>query len=151
MEERQPPEPSGPPLTGAAALVQRYRAPVLPDGRRPLVLCVDDDDVVLKVRQVLLEMAGYQIEVAASGGEALRLAAERTPDLVLLDMRMDPMNGEQTARALREHWPLLPILVVTADVLAVSPVLRGLVQGVVCKGLPAEELLRAIWDVFQQH
>ncbi|MBB4660669.1 response regulator transcription factor [Conexibacter arvalis] len=66
------------------------------------VLAVDDQEVFRRTARRLLAAApGFeQVGEAASGPEALRLAAELRPDLVLLDVRMPGMDGIETARRL---------------------------------------------------
>jgi len=58
-----------------------------PDGDdRPCVLVADDDPDILYLLGRLLEREGYAVVKASSGGEALQLARERSPDLLLLDV-----------------------------------------------------------------
>jgi CheY-like chemotaxis protein len=79
------------------------------------VLCVDDDPETLKVRQLLLEDSGYSAITATSGQDALRILARGTRvDLVLLDYLMPGMNGDELAERLRQLYPDLPLIVVSA-------------------------------------
>ena len=59
----------------------------------PLVLIVDDNEQNLKLARDVLRAAGFRTLDAASGAQAIRLAAEHTPDLVLLDLRLPDMDG----------------------------------------------------------
>ncbi|HWG56650.1 MAG TPA: response regulator [Gaiellaceae bacterium] len=68
---------------------------------RPLVLVADDDELIRELVQFRLERSGYDVVVAADGEEALRLAAERTPDLAVLDVMMPRVNGYDVVRRLR--------------------------------------------------
>ena len=68
--------------------------------RRALV--VDDDGVNRSVARELFEQVGFQVNEARGGEECLELAARVTPDLVLLDLRMAPLDGFETARRLRQ-------------------------------------------------
>jgi DNA-binding NarL/FixJ family response regulator len=73
-------------------------------GSRPVtVLTVDDQEIFLRAaRELIAATPGFeQVGQAASGPEALELAAGLHPDLVLLDMRMPGMDGIETARRLR--------------------------------------------------
>ncbi len=77
------------------------------------ILVVDDDkewNLLLKLR---LEGAGYSVEQAFNGREALEKIQEKIPDLVLLDITMPVMNGWDVCKALRERPETknLPILV----------------------------------------
>ncbi|HEX2185123.1 MAG TPA: response regulator [Chloroflexota bacterium] len=70
-------------------------------GGRPLVLLVEDSDAVRAAFTVLLEESGYAVAAAPTGAEAVRLAAERAPDLVLLDLGLPDMSGVDVARRLK--------------------------------------------------
>ena len=82
----------------------------------PLVLIVDDDERNRKLAADLLRLAGYRIVEAASGREAVALAAETRPQLVLMDLRLPDMDGSQAARLLHAS-PIaggVPIIALTA-------------------------------------
>jgi two-component system cell cycle response regulator DivK len=73
-------------------------------GRRadvPLVLIVDDNEQNLKLARDVLRAAGLRTLEAARGDEAIAVAAERLPDVILLDLRLPDMDGTDVARALR--------------------------------------------------
>jgi CheY-like chemotaxis protein len=79
------------------------------------VLVVDDDPDLRELMRLLLEGAGYRVETARDGREALERVFAHAPALVLLDMKMPGMNGWQFARTLRQtHNRRIPIVVVTA-------------------------------------
>ena len=82
----------------------------------PLILVVDDDQATTTFLVTVLEDAGYGVR-AAVGEEALRLAREQQPALVLLDRRMPGINGREMARRLRADpaTAALPLVVMTAD------------------------------------
>ena len=78
------------------------------------ILVVDDDPAVTSVLRRGLAFEGYRVETAASGAEALRLARDRPPSLVILDVMMPGMDGLEVCRRLREADRSLPILLLTA-------------------------------------
>jgi CheY-like chemotaxis protein len=85
------------------------------------ILLVDDEDDIREVAQLSLEMTtAWQVRTAASGAEALRLAAADPPDAILLDVMMPEMDGPATARALRASAATaqIPIILLTAKVQA---------------------------------
>ena len=85
------------------------------------ILLVDDEDDIREVAQMSLEMtAGWDVVTAASGAEALRVAAAERPDAILLDVMMPGMDGPDTARALRAsaETEAIPIILLTAKVQA---------------------------------
>jgi two-component system, cell cycle response regulator DivK len=67
----------------------------------PLVLLVEDSDAVRGAFTVLLEMSGWRVAAAPTGAEALRLASEQPPDLVLLDLGLPDLNGTEVLRRLK--------------------------------------------------
>lgn len=68
------------------------------------ILVVDDDDDIREVMQEVLASAGYQVDVARDGAEALaKLPGPAPPPLILLDMMMPNMDGEAFLKALRSR------------------------------------------------
>ncbi len=80
----------------------------------PLVLCVDDELVGLRIRQILLERAGYKVLTAADGYSGLELFAAHPVDAVVLDYAMPGMHGGQVAEKMRQTKPKVPILLLSA-------------------------------------
>ena len=69
----------------------------------PLVLIVDDNAKNLKLARDVLRAAGFRTLEAATGAEGIALAAERLPDVVLLDLRLPDLDGAEVARELRDE------------------------------------------------
>jgi CheY-like chemotaxis protein len=81
---------------------------------RLCVLVVDDDSLVLTSTSLLLEDLGHRVISALSGARALEVFASETDiDLVITDMAMPQMSGEQLAHAIRLMKPALPIILAT--------------------------------------
>ena len=82
------------------------------------VLVVDDDRNLRKIISTNLELAGFMVEAAADGREALDKIETVLPDLVLLDLMMPHMDGYEVARHIRGHQnPMIsnvPIIILTA-------------------------------------
>ena len=78
------------------------------------ILIVDDEKNYLVVLQALLADAGYEVLTAQSGPQALALAAEEEPDLVITDMRMPKMSGLDLIERLKARFSEMPIIVMTA-------------------------------------
>lgn len=78
------------------------------------ILIIDDDDQLRKSFEKLLTEEGYAVESAASGEAGHRMVRSRTPDLVVLDMRLPGMNGFETFAAIHEIDPKLPVIIMTA-------------------------------------
>ena len=83
----------------------------------PLVLAVDDLPANVRLLDAVLSPRGYRVLGAGSGPEALALAAERRPDLVLLDVVMPEMDGYEVCRRLRQDpaTAFLPVVMITAS------------------------------------
>jgi two-component system response regulator ResD len=80
------------------------------NGSRGSILVVDDEPTITEVVSRYLERAGYATRVAADGPDALRLAGEALPDLVVLDLMMPGMDGLEVMRRLRERERVSVIL-----------------------------------------
>ena len=74
-----------------------------PSARIPLVLIVDDNERNRRLARDVLRAAGLGTIEAATGGAGIALAAERMPDLILLDIELPDMNGMEVARELRKE------------------------------------------------
>lgn len=79
------------------------------------VLIVDDEPEVRQVLQEFLSGRGYDVLVAESGLEALRMLGVDQPDLVLLDVMMPGMDGVETLRRIVALRQPVPVIMVTAN------------------------------------
>jgi two-component system, OmpR family, response regulator ResD len=70
---------------------------------RGSILVVDDEPTITDVVSRYLERAGYSTRIAGDGADALRIAGESRPDLVVLDLMMPGMDGLEVMRRLRER------------------------------------------------
>ena len=68
----------------------------------PVVLIVDDNEKNRKLAGSVLSAAGFRTIEAATGAEALALAAEHVPDVILMDLRLPDMDGTEAMRTLGE-------------------------------------------------
>jgi two-component system, cell cycle response regulator len=74
----------------------------------PLVLIADDDAVTRAIVHAWLADSGYDVIVATDGDAALALAAEKEPDLLLIDVSMPGLDGFEVCRALQRATPIAP-------------------------------------------
>ncbi|MBV8820540.1 MAG: response regulator [Acidobacteriaceae bacterium] len=94
----------------------------------PLVLVVDDDEVFRKRLRRAFEERNWDADAAASGAEALKFARERSPDLVVVDLRMPGMGGLDVVEELRRIDSSMAIIMLTgygSIPTAISAVKRG--------------------------
>jgi two-component system OmpR family response regulator len=78
------------------------------------VLVVDDEPNIRELVQVALRFHGCSVTTAASGRDALRLAGDNPPDLIVLDVMMPGMDGFEVCRKLRAAGNEVPIIFLTA-------------------------------------
>lgn len=78
------------------------------------ILVVDDEKNIRALFRDELEEEGYTVDVAGSGREALAKVAEVTPDLIVLDVRMEDMTGLEVLAELRKTHADLPVIMCTA-------------------------------------
>ena len=77
------------------------------------ILVVEDEGAIAEAVRVRLASEGYAVRVAGDGPEALRMAGDERPDLVVLDLMLPGMDGLEVCRELqRESW--VPVLMLTA-------------------------------------
>lgn len=76
------------------------------------ILVVDDEPQIRRILRTTLASAGYEVEDARTGGEALQKQRDYHPDLVLLDINMPDMSGLETCRAIRAD-PNVAIVMLT--------------------------------------
>jgi two-component system phosphate regulon response regulator PhoB len=83
---------------------------------REKILVVDDEEDILELLRYNLEREGYSVVLAQSGEEAVELAANVVPDLVLLDLMLPGMNGLEVCRILSHdaRTSAIPIIILTA-------------------------------------
>jgi two-component system cell cycle response regulator DivK len=81
------------------------------------VLVVEDNDKNMKLFRDVLVASGYRTLEATTGGEAVKLAAEHAPDLVLMDIELPDIDGLETLSRLRadERTASIPVLALTAQ------------------------------------
>jgi two-component system cell cycle response regulator DivK len=81
------------------------------------ILVVEDNDRNMKLFRDVLGATGYRTFEATTGSEVVELAAEHTPDLVLMDIQMPDVDGVEALRRLRadERTAAIPVLAVTAQ------------------------------------
>jgi CheY-like chemotaxis protein len=82
----------------------------------PKVLLVEDSKFMRIANERVLTKAGYDVICAADGEEAIRLATEKQPDVILLDMMLPKLGGPEVLRALKKTTvtAAIPVIVLTS-------------------------------------
>lgn len=115
------------------------------------ILLAEDHKIVREGTRQLLEQAPdlTVIGEAADGKEAVRLATELCPDVVVMDVRLPRLNGIQATKEIRDQHPDMPILILSAydDDRYVFPLLEAGASGYLLKTTSGSELAQAIRTV----
>ena len=78
------------------------------------ILVVDDEENLRRVTQLKLQQAGYEAVTACDAAEALAILERHPQDLVLTDLKMPGMSGVELLRRIKDGWPEVIVVVVTA-------------------------------------
>jgi two-component system OmpR family response regulator len=85
-----------------------------PDGSPLRLLVVDDEPNLAELLTAALRYEGWDVSTALNGQQAIKLAREITPDVVVLDIMLPDVDGLQVLRRVRETQPNVPVLFLTA-------------------------------------
>lgn len=115
------------------------------------LLVIDDEPQIRKFLRISLSSQGYKVIEAATGGEGLAQAALAKPDLIVLDLGLPDMDGQQVLRELRE-WSSVPVMVlsVRASELQKVDALDGGANDYVTKPFGIQEFLARIRALLRQ-
>jgi CheY-like chemotaxis protein len=80
----------------------------------PFVLCIDDLSQALELRKNALESCGYSVKIASSGHTAMKLLEEAPVAAVLLEYKQEGMDAEAIAWHIKQRFPDLPIILLSA-------------------------------------
>jgi two-component system alkaline phosphatase synthesis response regulator PhoP len=119
------------------------------------ILAVDDERHIVRLIQVNLERAGYQVLTAFDGPEALKKVDSDKPDLVVLDVMMPKMDGFEVLKRLQANPETrdIPVIMLTAKAQDVD-VFRGWSSGVsayLTKPFNPLELITFVKRIFSGH
>ena len=89
------------------------------------ILCIDDEELGLEVRKMVLEREGYAVLTAPDGLTGLSLFDSQNIDAVILDYAMPGQDGGRIAAAIREKKPGIPILMLSAYVSLPAKVMQS--------------------------
>lgn len=107
-----------------------------------LILCIDDSEIGLRIRKLLLGSEGYNVITANSGEDGLELFKQNPIELVIADHFLSGKTGAEIAREMKELKPEVPILIISAAL--EKPDGLELADGFLAKGEPANVQLDTI-------
>ena len=113
----------------------------------PSILVVDDSPDILFLVEAILQGAGYHINCAENGYDALEQVQQSLPDLIIVDIMMPGLSGYDVIHKLRQNsdLPYIPILVMTAcSFFEVKQESKGEADGVIYKPIDIDELLNQV-------
>jgi CheY-like chemotaxis protein len=118
----------------------------------PRALVVDDADSIRRVVRRILEAAGYEVDEASDGGEALERFRDHPADVVLTDIYMEGVDGIQFTRALAKEFAGVPVIAMSGgavqgagEALEIAGLLGA--SATLAKPFTADQLLAAIQRV----
>ncbi len=131
-----PPAKTTPPARGGAATI----------------LVIDDEDTVARLAEAVLAQAGYRVLTAADGWTGLQVLRDQHVDLVLLDLTMPGLNGDEVLREIRKQWLDLPVILSSgyAREAAITNITRTQIAGFLKKPYRTGALVQAVQDALPQ-
>ena len=122
------------------------------EGEAVRVLVVDDEESITQLVSTVLRYEGFEVECAASGNSAVKLAARFHPDLIILDIMLPDFDGFEVYRRVATSRPRVPVLFLTAKDQAADRV-HGLTLGAddyVGKPFSLEELVARVRAILRR-
>ncbi len=117
----------------------------LPSFEKKIILIVDDIELNLQMLKTLLIKFGQDVLVANNGKEAIAMVKEGDPDLIIMDIRMPVMDGNQATKLLKSnpHTKTIPVIAFTGDVVDLNKIgaLKNGYDGYLTKPVKIHELI----------
>ncbi|MFQ5792081.1 MAG: sigma-54-dependent transcriptional regulator [Acidobacteriota bacterium] len=119
----------------------------------PQVLVVDDDASMQRMLRLRLEREGYKVVTASDGEEAANLIRQDVFNLVITDLKMPKLRGDELARAISQFNPEIPVIVVTAygEVDEAVRLMRDGIYYYLTKPFDVEELVSRVKKAIDKH
>jgi DNA-binding response OmpR family regulator len=145
----------GSPTTGSFNAVPsaggNSTSPGTPAVRKRILVIEDEPDIARGLRDAL-EFEGFDVGTVGTGREGIELVRTQSPDLVILDLMLPDLNGFQVCEQIRQSYPTLPIIMLTARSQEADKI-RGLEVGAddyVTKPFSVGELVARIGAIFRR-
>jgi len=117
------------------------------------ILLVDDERDILSVVLSRLENSGYKVLTAVDAEEALVLLQKQAPDLILLDLILPKMQGDQLCRIIKDdpQYKAIPVILFTASVIRIPEIVKDAgADDYVVKPFEPDELLGKIKKLIEE-
>jgi CheY-like chemotaxis protein len=110
------------------------------------ILILDDDLAILEVIRIILEEKGYEVFTLSDSNLAYQTITNRKPDLILLDIWMPGIDGQEIAKTLKQdqNTKNIPIIMISANNELERMSAASKVEGYLAKPFEIEELLSAV-------
>jgi len=119
------------------------------------VLIVDDEPAIREIFTVYLEMGGYKSLTATGGMECLELLKTQKPDIILLDLMMEPMDGLETLLAIRHYPPSsqIPVIIITGKQPTPEDILQygGLIENFIVKPVDFKMIAESFHRIIEKN
>jgi len=116
------------------------------------MMIVDDEERFLATMKKLLAKKGYDVVTASSGAEALEIMSVQTIHVVILDVKMPGMDGNETLREIKKRFPLSEVIMLTGHATMESAV-EGLKSGAIdylMKPADLDDIIKKAEDAFEK-
>lgn len=115
------------------------------------VLVVDDDDMNLMLMESLFQTTGCTVYIARSGQEAIDIAKEKLPDLIMMDVSMPDMDGFETTQQLRQDPVTAKMIVIACTALILEDIqdqaLQAGCDGFIRRPIDPDQLLEKVAEI----
>lgn len=118
----------------------------IPDLTGMKVLLAEDNEINQLIVQSMVEHTHLELDIVDNGKEAINYLSEHKPDLILMDIQMPVMNGEEACSFIKQSYPTIPVIALTANVLEqdIQRYYRLGFDGHVSKPIDMEKLYRTL-------
>lgn len=119
------------------------------DTNKPVILCVDDEEIPRTLRKLILQKQGYEVIAVASAREALEILAEQAIGLLLTDQIMPGMLGTELTKRVKAATPDMPVIIISG--VNEIPVDAGYADRFISKVEGPEALFQGVAAVLDQY